>query len=88
MEGLLVTPVAPHSAFNRALFLSQHEKLALRILPTSGHLGVEVDGQLVAHPQPGKLIDITVDAAAARVVPLLAGSRRVRSPATALPRWQ
>lgn len=70
VEGVLVTPVAPHSAFNRALFLSQQEKLALRILPTSGDLGVEVDGRLVAHPQPGTLIDITVLAGAARVVRL------------------
>ena len=70
VQGLLVTPVAPHSAFNRALFLSQGEKLALRILPSSGELGVEVDGLLVARPQPGALIDITVQPAAARFVRL------------------
>ncbi|MCI2416020.1 NAD(+)/NADH kinase [Saccharopolyspora sp. K220] len=70
VEGLLVIPVAPHSAFNRAIFLSQGEKLALRILPKSSELGVEVDGQLVAHRSPGTLIDITVQPAAARVVRL------------------
>ncbi|MER6987903.1 NAD(+)/NADH kinase [Saccharopolyspora hirsuta] len=70
VEGLLITPVAPHSAFNRALFLSERERLALRILPSSGELGVEVDGRLVARPQPGTLIDITVEPAAARVVRL------------------
>lgn len=70
VAGLLVTPVAPHSAFNRALFLSQQEKLALRILPGSGDLGVEVDGRLVAHPQPDTLIDVAVQGAAARVVRL------------------
>ncbi|MGP4014426.1 NAD(+)/NADH kinase [Saccharopolyspora sp. 5N708] len=70
VEGLLVIPVAPHSAFNRALFLSQGEKLALRVLPKSSELGVEVDGQLVAHRLPGTLIDITVQPAAARVVRL------------------
>ena len=32
-EGLLVVPVAPHSAFNRALFLSGGEKLASRSCP-------------------------------------------------------
>ncbi|MER7013850.1 NAD(+)/NADH kinase [Saccharopolyspora sp. NPDC000359] len=68
--GLLITPVAPHSAFNRALFLSEREQLALRILPSSGELGVEVDGRLVARPEPGTLIDITVQPAAARVVRL------------------
>ncbi|GAA4835638.1 NAD(+)/NADH kinase [Saccharopolyspora rosea] len=70
VDGLLVTPVAPHSAFNRALFLSQCEKLALRILPPSGQLGVEVDGRLVSHPEPGAFIDIAVQPAAARVVRL------------------
>lgn len=70
VEGLLITPVAPHSAFNRALFLSQREQLALRILPSSGELGVEVDGRLVARPDPGTLIDITVQPTAARVVRL------------------
>jgi NAD+ kinase len=69
-EGLLVTPVAPHSAFNRALFLSTGEKLALGILPTSGELGVEADGQLIGRLRPGDLIDITVLPAAARVVRL------------------
>ncbi|MER5391809.1 NAD(+)/NADH kinase [Saccharopolyspora sp. NPDC002686] len=70
VEGLLITPVAPHSAFNRALFLSEREALALQILPTSGELGVEVDGRLVARPQPGTLVDITVEPAAARVIRL------------------
>jgi NAD+ kinase len=70
VDGLLVTPVAPHSAFNRALFLSHGEKLALGILPTSAELALEVDGKLVARGQPGSLIDITVLPAAARVVRL------------------
>ncbi|SDW06615.1 NAD+ kinase [Saccharopolyspora shandongensis] len=70
VEGLLVTPVAPHSVFNRALFLSHREKLALRVLPTSSELGVEVDGQLVAHRSAGAALDITVEPAAARVVRL------------------
>jgi NAD+ kinase len=69
-EGLLVTPVAPHSAFNRALFLSTGEKLALGILPTSGELAVEADGLMIGHVRPGDLIDITALPAAARVVRL------------------
>ncbi|MFF1870288.1 hypothetical protein [Kitasatospora herbaricolor] len=44
-EGMLVIPVAPHSAFNRALFLSAGEKLDLKALATSGELAVEADGQ-------------------------------------------
>ncbi|MGW5643410.1 NAD(+)/NADH kinase [Saccharopolyspora sp. NPDC003752] len=70
VEGLLVTPVAPHSVFNRALFLSHREELALRVLPTSSELGVEVDGQLVAHRSAGTVLDIAVEPAAARVVRL------------------
>lgn len=69
-EGLLVTPVAPHSAFNRALFLSSGEKLALGILPASGELAVEADGQLVGYLRPGDVLDITLLPAAARVVRL------------------
>jgi NAD+ kinase len=69
-EGLLVTPVAPHSAFNRALFLSAGEKLALEILPGSGELGVEADGQLTGYLRPGDVMELTVLAGAARVVRL------------------
>ncbi len=69
-EGLLVVPVAPHSAFNRALFLSTGERLCLEILPTSGDLAVEADGRLVAHAHPGDLIDIDVLPGAAHLVRL------------------
>jgi NAD+ kinase len=69
-EGLLVTPVAPHSAFNRALFLSAGEKLALEILPGSGELGVEADGQLTGYLRPGDVMELSVLAGAARVVRL------------------
>jgi NAD+ kinase len=69
-EGLLVTPVAPHSAFNRALFLSAGEKLALEILPGSGQLGVEADGRLTGYLRPGDVMELTVLAGAARVVRL------------------
>lgn len=69
-EGLLVTPVAPHSAFNRALFLSSDEKLALHILPGSGELSVEADGQLVGLLRPGEVLDIDLLPAAAHVVRL------------------
>lgn len=70
VDGLLVTPVAPHSVFNRAIFLSHGEKLALRILPTSGELAMEVDGKLAGHRRPDTLLGITVQPAAAHVVRL------------------
>ncbi|GAA2250600.1 MULTISPECIES: NAD(+)/NADH kinase [Kitasatospora] len=69
-EGMLVVPVAPHSAFNRALFLSAGENLTLEILPTSGELSVEADGELVGEAHPGDVIDIVQLPAAARVVRL------------------
>jgi NAD+ kinase len=69
-EGLLVTPVAPHSAFNRSLFLSSGEKLALTVLPLSGEVAVEADGIMVGHGRPGETLDLTLLPAAAKVVRL------------------
>lgn len=69
-EGLLVTPVAPHSAFNRSLFLSSGEKLALIVLPVSGEVAVEADGIVVGHARPGDTLDLTLLPAAAEVVRL------------------
>jgi NAD+ kinase len=69
-EGILVTPAAPHSAFNRALFLSSGEQLALSILPGSGEVAVEADGVLVGNLRPGAYIEIEAVPEAARVVRL------------------
>jgi NAD+ kinase len=69
-EGLLVTPVAPHSAFNRSLFLSSGEKLALEVLPSSGGLAVEADGRLVGRVRPGEIVNVTMVPDAATVIRL------------------
>jgi NAD+ kinase len=69
-EGIIVTPAAPHSAFNRALFLSSGEKLALSILPRSGEVAVEADGRLVGKLGPGATVEISAIPEAARVVRL------------------
>jgi NAD+ kinase len=69
-EGLLVTPAAPHSAFNRSLFLSSGEKLALQVMPTSGEVAVESDGRLIGRARPGTVINIMAMPGAARVVRL------------------
>ncbi|MET0132155.1 MAG: NAD(+)/NADH kinase, partial [Kibdelosporangium sp.] len=69
-EGLLITPVAPHSTFNRAVFLSSGEKLALEVMPSSGEVAVEADGRLVGRAQPGTVIDVTALPGAGRVVRL------------------
>jgi NAD+ kinase len=70
VEALLVTPAAPHSAYNRGLVLSVHDSLALEVLPASGRLAVEVDGQVAAHVSPGDRIELRPRPGAAHVVRL------------------
>jgi NAD+ kinase len=70
VEALLVTPAAPHSAYNRGLVLSIRDSLALEVLPASGDLGVEVDGQLAAQARPGDRIKLRPRPGAASVVRL------------------
>ena len=70
VEALLVTPAAPHSAYNRGLVLSIHDSLALDILPASGRLAVEVDGQVAAHVEPGDRVELRPRPGAAHVVRL------------------
>src|SRR6516162_6832743 len=68
VEALLVTPAAPHSAYNRGLVLSILDSLALDILPASGRLAVEVDGQVDAHVEPGDSVKLRPRPGAAHVV--------------------
>jgi NAD+ kinase len=69
-EGLLVNPVAPHSAFNRALFLSSSEKVLLTVLAGSGEPALEADGILVGRLKPGDTVEVGTVPAAANVVRL------------------
>ena len=70
VEALVVTPAAPHSAYNRGLVLSIDDSLALDILPASGRLAVEVDGQVVEHVEPGDQVELRPRPGAAHVVRL------------------
>jgi NAD+ kinase len=70
VEALLVTPAAPHSAYNRGLVLSVQDELELEVLPASGTLAVEVDGQVAANVGPGERIELRPRPAAAHVVRL------------------
>jgi NAD+ kinase len=70
VDALLVTPAAPHSAYNRGLVLSLRDSLALEVLPDSGTLAVEVDGQLAAEVRPGDRIEVQPRPGAAHVVRL------------------
>jgi NAD+ kinase len=68
VEALLVTPAAPHSAYNRGLVLSVRDSLTLELLPDCGDLAVEVDGQLGAKVSAGSRIELRPRPGAARVV--------------------
>jgi NAD+ kinase len=70
VEALLVTPAAPHSAYNRGLVLSVRDSLALDILPPSGPHAVEVDGQVAAQVSHGDRIELRPRPGAAHVVRL------------------
>jgi NAD+ kinase len=70
VEALLVTPAAPHSAYNRGIVLSLADTVSLEVLPGSGQLAVEVDGPVSGYVQPGDVLEITARPAAARVVRL------------------
>jgi NAD+ kinase len=70
VEALLVTPAAPHSAYNRGLVLSVTDTVAIEVLRGSGQLAVEVDGQVAGYAGPGDVLDITPRPAAARVIRL------------------
>jgi NAD+ kinase len=78
VEALVVTPAAPHGAYNRGLVLSVNDTLSLEILPSSqnaagthgGQLAIEVDGQVAANVAEGDRIDLRPRPAAARVVRL------------------
>jgi len=70
VEALLVTPAAPHSAYNRGLVVSVDDELALSVLPGSGRLAVEADGNVAASVEPGDRIELRPRPAAAHVVRL------------------
>ena len=70
VEALLVTPAAPHSAYNRGLVVAVDDQLTLNVLPSSGRLAVEADGNLAAEVGPGDQIELQPRVGAARVVRL------------------
>jgi NAD+ kinase len=70
VEALLVTPAAPHSAYNRGVVLSVSDLVTLELLPTSGTLAVEVDGQVSCYVDAGQCVDLRARPGGARVVRL------------------
>ena len=59
-SGLLVTPVAPHAAFDRAVFLHPDESLRVHVLERSAPLLLEVDGQTAAELKAGDCVEFCV----------------------------
>jgi NAD+ kinase len=70
VEALVITPVAPHSAYNRGLVVAIGDQLQLSVLPASGPLAVEADGNLAANVGPGDMIQLNPRPGAASVVRL------------------
>jgi NAD+ kinase len=70
VEALLITPAAPHSAYNRGVVLSVADGVTLEVLPGSGQLAIEVDGRVSGYSGPGDTLDITARPGAAQVVRL------------------
>jgi NAD+ kinase len=70
LECLVVTPVAPHSAYNRGLVVASPDQVGLDILPGSGTLAVEADGIAATDVKPGDRIELVPRPGAARVVRL------------------
>ncbi len=70
VEGFLVVPAAAHSSFNRAIVLNADEVVTLDLLPSSGVVAVEVDGQVSGTLGPGDRLTVAAQRGAARVVRL------------------
>lgn len=67
-QGMIVMPDAPHGLFNRAVVLSERERLGIEVLPTSAPVSIERDGQLLGHAEPGATLEISAHTDAVRVM--------------------
>jgi NAD+ kinase len=70
VEAIIVVAAAAHSTFNHALMLSADEEVSLELLPSSGQVAVEVDGQVAGSLSAGDGLTITAVPAAAHLVRL------------------
>jgi NAD+ kinase len=69
-RGLLVTPVAPHAAFDRAVFLHPEESLRVHVLERSAPLLLECDGQRGPELAQGDCVEFLVSDQPAHIVRL------------------
>jgi NAD+ kinase len=70
VEALVITPASPHSAYNRGVVLSVADMVTLELLPSSGRLAIEVDGQVACYAEAGQRVDLRARPGGARVVRL------------------
>ncbi|MFJ8019069.1 NAD(+)/NADH kinase [Streptomyces sp. NPDC096311] len=70
VEAILVVPASAHSSFDRALALPADEDVTLELLPTTGRLAVEVDGEVLGYLDAGDRVTVSACPAAAQVVRL------------------
>ncbi len=66
-EALLLTPVAPHSLFDRSLVLSPDDEVRIEVLPELT-AAIAVDGWIVGRIEPGEAVVCTVADHPARLV--------------------
>jgi NAD+ kinase len=69
-SGLLVTPVAPHAAFDRAVFLHPDETLRVHVLERSAPLLLERDGQRAGDLKAGDCVQFCVGERPAQIMRL------------------
>ena len=65
-----MTPVAPHAAFDRAVFLHPDERLRVHVLDRSAPLLLEADGQRVTELNQGDCIEFAISPLRAQVLRL------------------
>lgn len=70
VAGIVVTPSASHSVFNRSIIVSPSHRLTLKLMSSAGRLAVEVDGQVAGHVDAGDIVTVTYRSGAAQVVRL------------------
>ena len=72
-QGMIVMPDAPHGLFNRAVVLSEGERLGIEVLRTSAPVSIERDGRLLGHAEAGATLEVEAEPNAAQVIRVHAG---------------
>ena len=70
LMAIIVTPLAPHAAFNRPVVLSAGEPVTLDVVGDSSSLALEVDGRANVDVPPGSRLTVDAVANAGRVIRL------------------